>query len=180
MNYCPKKGERRSIRLRGYDYSQEGAYFVTICTHNRESLFGDIVDGEKELNELGIMVENEWEKLNQRFPNVRLDESVVMPNHVHGIIWLVHLFIVGAGLALPGNRGAASGAPTLGDVIRTFNSISAIRMNRRLSRTGPPVWQRNYYEHIIRDERNLKAIRHYIRMNPSNWADDPENPFSGT
>ena len=179
MNYYSRRAARHSIRLRGYDYSQEGAYFVTLCAYNRDSLFGDIVDGEMELNELGMMATNEWKQLGQRFVSVRLDSSVVMPNHIHGIIRLVQILTVGAGLALPGNRGAASGAPTLGDVIRTFKSISAIRINRLLSRTGQPVWQRNYYEHVIRNEKSLRAIRHYVRMNPSNWASDPENPFSG-
>jgi putative transposase len=122
---------RRSVRLKDYDYSQEGAYFVTICAKNRECLFGQIVDTTMRLNQSGKP-----------------------------------------------EKGAASGAPTLGDVVRTFKSISAILLNRRLSRTGRPLWQRNYYEHIIRNERSLNAIRNYILNNPIRWSDDPENPVS--
>jgi REP element-mobilizing transposase RayT len=103
-----------------------------------------------------------------------------MPNHVHGIVVVVN--DVGAGLALPNQntlsdkQGAASSAPTLGDVIRTFKSLSAIGVNRRLGRSGQPLWQRNYYEHIIRNEDELNRIRQYIHDNPLNWETDEENP----
>jgi putative transposase len=108
--------------------------------------------------------------------NIDLDAFVVMPNHIHGIIVMTDSSVVGAGLALLRSRAAASGAPTLGDVIRTFKSISAIQVNRVLIRTGQPLWQRNYYEHIIRNETNLKRIREYISSNPQNWMTDQENP----
>jgi len=114
--------------------------------------------------------------LPNRYADIDLDAFVIMPNHVHGIIVLTDTSIVGAGLALPEGEGAASGAPTLGDVIRTFKSISAIQVNRLLTRTGQPLWQRNYYEHIIRNDRALDAIRAYIEANPHPWADDPDNP----
>lgn len=101
-----------------------------------------------------------------------------MPNHIHGIVVLNA--IVGAGLALPGmkhkQKGAASSAPTLGDIMRTFKSTSAVTVNRRLDRSGVPIWQRNYYEHIIRDDRELHTIRQYIRYNPLKWDEDEENP----
>ena len=165
---------RRSLRLEGFDYSKEGAYFVTICTRNGECLFGDVVNGKMRLNELGRMVQTVWDGLPERFPI--LDAFVVMPNHVHGI-----LVLVGAGLALS-QGGAASSAPTrsasttLGTVVRAFKSISAIGVNRLLSRTGQSLWQRSYYEHIIRDEESLNRIREYIGTNPLRWQLDWENP----
>lgn len=167
---------RRSLRLRGFDYSKEGAYFVTICTQNREYLFGDVVDGKMRLNDVGRLVRTVWGGLAERFPSVELDAFVVMPNHVHGI-----LVLVGAGLALP-VEGAASSAPTgttsitLGNVLRAFKSMSAIRVNRLLPRSGKPFWQRNYYEHVIRNEESLNRIREYIATNPLRWELDRENP----
>jgi putative transposase len=194
----PEKHHRRSLRLKGYDYAQAGAYFVTICTHDRSCLFGDIGDGEMRLNTAGSAVQVVWNELPRRFARLELDAFVVMPNHVHGIA-----AFVGAGLALPGEKGAASstptqgdvvdgvtggapalghagngaasGAPTLGDVIRAFKSLSAIRANRLLMRSGP-LWQRNYYEHVIRDNDELNRIREYIANNPMQWELDRENP----
>ena len=149
----PQVHRRRSIRLAGYDYSQTGAYFITICTHNR-ALFLQ-TEG---VQEAACSV---WHDLPARFPTVALDEFTVMPNHIHGIIFLM---------------GAASSAPTLGKVIRAFKSISAIEANKALNRSGQPFWQRNYYEHIIRDEDELHALRQYIRDNPLKWDEDPDNP----
>ena len=167
---------RRSLRLQGFDYSEEGAYFVTVCTQNRECLFGDVVDGAIHLNDAGRLVRTVWDELPARCPGVCLDAFVVMPNHVHGI-----LVFVGAGLALP-LKGAASSAPTrsrphtLGNVLRAFKSISAIGVNRALSRSGQPLWQRNYYEHVIRSEESLNRIQEYIVTNPFRWKLDRENP----
>jgi len=167
---------RHSIRLKGYDYSQTGYYFVTICTRNREWVFSDVVDGKMKLSRIGQLVQIAWNDLLERFHNLELDEFAVMPNHVHGII-----IIVEAGLALP-NQGAASSAPTkdistrLGDVVRAFKSVSAINVNRFLSRLGVPLWQRNYYEHIIRNEESLNRVREYIETNPLRWELDRENP----
>jgi len=168
---------RRPLRLPGFDYSGEGAYFVTICTRNRECLLGDVMKGKMRLNELGQMVQTVWDGLRERFPAIESDAFVVMPNHVHGI-----LVLVGAGLALS-QGGAASSAPTgpasittLGTVVRAFKSICAIGVNRLLSRSGQPLWQRSYYEHIIRDEESLNRIREYIGTNPLRWQLDRENP----
>jgi REP element-mobilizing transposase RayT len=178
IRYNPDINHRRSIRLRGYDYSEAGAYFVTVCTQNRECLFGEIVDGKVILNDAGRMVESIWNELHQHYKGVETDEFVVMPNHFHGIIVLV-----GAGLALPRidttirqNQGAASSAPTLGDIVRTFKSKSTIYVNRLLVRTGQRLWQRNYYEHIIRTEDEMNRLREYIVNNPAQWALDEENP----
>jgi REP element-mobilizing transposase RayT len=169
--YIPEIHHRRSIRLRGYEYSRTGPYFVTICVKNRECLFGDIVEGRMVSNGAGGIIERVWENLPARFPSIKLDAFSLMPNHVHGII-----AIVGAGLALPDKQGAASSAPTLGDVVRTFKSISTIRVNRLLSRSGRPLWQRNYYEHIIRNDDELNRNREYIQGNPANWSRDENHP----
>ncbi len=167
---------RRSHRLRGFDYSRGGAYFVTICTQNRQCLFGDVVDGKMRLNDVGRLVQTVWDGLPERFPTVESDAFVVMPNHVHGILVLVE-----AGLALPPG-GAASSAPTgsasttLGKVLRAFKSTSAVGVNRLLTRSGQPLWQRNYFEHIVRSEESLNRIRDYIDTNPLRWELDRENP----
>jgi len=161
---------RRSLRLNGYDYAQSGAYFVTICTQNHECLFGCVDDGEMRLNDAGRVVRSVWQALPDRFSGMEWDAFVVMPNHVHGIATFV-----GAGLALIGDKGAASGATTLGDVVRAFKSLSAININRLLRRSGP-VWQRGYYDHVVRDNRNLDRIREYIVTNPLKWTLDRENP----
>jgi len=164
MKYDPQIHHRRSVRLPGYDYSQPGAYFVTICTYNRElSLQADQV---KEA------VRSVWLGLPARFPRVVLDELVIMPNHLHGIIILAPTAACGGAA----RKGAASSAPTLGAIIRAFKSISAILSNKILNRSGLPFWQRNYYEHVIRDEDELNIIRQYICDNPRNWLDDPDNP----
>jgi len=170
VGYDPRIHHRRSIRLAGHDYSQVGAYFVTICTHNRAlSLQAEPV---REVIRLA------WCGLSARFPIVALDEFVIMPNHVHAII------ILADAAGAPLDRGAASSAPTgmgggaatLGHVVRAFKSISAIEANKILGQSNRPFWQRNYYEHIIRDEEELSVLRRYIRDNPGNWPDDPDNP----
>jgi REP element-mobilizing transposase RayT len=178
---------RRSIRLCDYDYAQEGAYFVTICVYDHVCLLGDIIDGAMQLNDLGLIVAQTWDSLPARFLSVELDAFVVMPNHVHGIIVLTDSIpeSVGVGLALPApipsnkdkKTGTPRSAPTLGDVVGAFKSISAIGCNRALSRTGIPFWQRNYYEHVIRHEDDLNRIRDYIMSNPAHWAEDQENPL---
>lgn len=177
MTYNPDLHHRQSIRLKDYDYSSAGAYFVTIYTHGRECLFGEIIDGGMQVNDAGRMAEKVWLELPGRFPDVVLDAFVVMPNHFHGI-----LFIVGAPLAAPclelahENKGTASGTPTLGKIMRAFKSISGIEVNRILDRQERPLWQRNYYERIIRNGDELSSIREYIMFNPSKWAEDEENP----
>jgi REP element-mobilizing transposase RayT len=166
VGYDPRIHHRRSIRLAGYDYSHAGACFVTICTHNRAlSLQAEPV---REVVRLA------WCGLPARFPIVALDEFVIMPNHVHGIIVLADAAIRGAASSAP--TGMGGGAATLGDVVRAFKSISAIEANKILGQSNRPFWQRNYYEHIIRDEKELTALRQYIRDNPENWLDDPDNP----
>ena len=162
MKYNPDIHHRRSIRLPGYDYSQPGQYFVSICVQDRECLFGEISDNKMVLNACGGIVKGEWLSLSRRFPTIHLDAWVVMPNHFHGV------------LATQSKRNEDS--PTLGNVIRAFKSRSAIAVNRQLGRNGRPVWQRNYFERIIRNSDELDRIRRYIHENPIRWIDDPDNP----
>jgi putative transposase len=170
---------RRSVRLRGYDYAQAGAYIVTACTYERECIFGHIVDDEMVLNEAGGAVQRIWEGLPERFVTIEMDAVVVMPNHVHGIILITrdnqHHTAPGTGNTAS-LQGAASSAPTLGQIMRAFKSLSAIRVNAMLARSQRPVWQRSYYEHVIRNDAALKRIRQYVAENPACWAQDPENP----
>ena len=198
MGFDPERHHRRSIRLRGYDYTQPGAYFVTLVTQNRVCLFGEVVDGEMRLNALGIIVQEEWFRSAVIRPYVRLfpDEFVVMPNHVHGIIWIVDDVGATRRVALT-DRVAPTGrvdagamrrvAPTeypprgpapcsIGAILGQFKSITTKRINALRDAPGAPVWQRNYYEHIIRTEESLHRIREYIRTNPLRWHVDRENP----
>jgi len=156
MKYDPQTHHCRSIRLAAYDYSQAGAYFITICTHNRELWL--------QAESVRDAIRSAWCGLPARFPSVTLDEFVAMPNHIHGIVVLAY------------GGGAASSAPTLGRVVRAFKSISAIEANRVLGLSNRPFWQRNYYEHVIRGEEELNATRQYIRDNPGKWLEDPEKP----
>ncbi|MBI1885791.1 MAG: transposase [Chloroflexi bacterium] len=191
MRYDPSRHHRRSIRLPGYDYAQAGAYFVTICTQNRECMFGEVVDGEMILTASGQMVESVWRELPQHYPGVEADTFVVMPNHVHGMI-----ILVGAGpRARPGRpQGVAptddlgqpqgfapTGTMSLPDVVHRFKSLTTARYRRGVlqGRWLPfpgRLWQRNYYDHVIRNDEGLNRIRQYIVDNPVHWADDPENP----
>jgi putative transposase len=161
----PQGRRRRSIRLQGYDYAQVGAYFVTVCAHNRACVFGEIVNGEMRLNDAGRMLHAVWEDLPHHYAGIELDAFVVMPNHVHGII-----FIVGAGF---------KPAPTkygLPEIVRGFKTFSSRRINESRGTPGTRVWQRNYYEHIIRNDESLDRIREYIANNPMQWEWDVENP----
>lgn len=203
---------RRSIRLQGYDYSRAGAYFITICTQNRECLFGDIADGKIALNPFGEIATGQWRAIPDRFPDVGTDEFVVMPNHIHGIV----IIDVGATLAvaLPlagdknttnescpltpdggvtgtvnratgtNNRATARVAPTIGNIVGAYKSICyreclAWINNHERGRRLDRLWQRNYWEHVIRNEMELSHIREYIRNNPARWEGDRLNPRGG-
>ena len=181
--YDPNRHHRRSIRLKGYDYTQTGAYFVTICAYQWECLFGDVRDGEMVLSEYGRIVQETWDDLPNHYPHVELDAWVVMPNHVHGIIVLApDVDVVGAGPVGAGLRPApTAGKPSprrhdLPEIVRALKSFSARRINQLRHSPGVPVWQRNYYEHVIRTERALQAIRQYILDNPIRWHLDRYNP----
>ncbi len=176
MNFNPQKHHRRSIRLQNYDYTQAGAYFITICAHQRECLFGEIIGGEMVLNEYGKAVEEYWNETPIHFPNVEMDAFVVMPNHVHGIIVIAQTMLQSGGAqhAAPVRPNVTAGS--LGAIVRSFKSAVTKRINTLRSTPSAPVWQRNYYEHIIRNEGDLKRVRDYIAANPFRWAKDENNP----
>ena len=163
---------RRSLRLKDYDYAQAGAYFVTLCTRKRICLLGDVLDGIMQRNETGQIVAEEWLAIPTHFPHATLDQFIVMPNHMHGII------IVGAQFIAPkqgmDKQGAMNRAPTLGKMVRAFKARSTRGI--RCQTNAQFAWQRNYYEHVIRDENDLARIREYITNNPLQWELDREHP----
>jgi putative transposase len=188
----PDKHNRRSIRLGGYDYAQPGAYFVTICTRDRESLFGHVVNGEMHLKQAGEIAQRCWEDIPAHFPSVELVAFVIMPNHVHGIIAITDTPqpCKGEASVRPDGTGDLSGTHasplrqppngtqpgSLSAIVQNFKSISTRRMNAARGTPGAPVWLRNYYEHVVRNEQELTAIREYIQGNPARWDDDENNP----
>jgi putative transposase len=218
MKYDPAKHKRRSIRLQGYDYSLPGVYFITICTHQRQCLFGEIVAGRMELNATGLWVQACWQRSPHRFSYLTLDVFVIMPNHLHGILWLGDENHADVGTSPRGEafghesddtpcKGEAFGheileqpeiswpnasplrnpnvspiAPngtksgSIAAIIQNFKSISTRRINQIQNNAGRTLWQRNYYEHIIRDNTALQNIQNYIRNNPLSWQQDQLHP----
>ncbi|CBL45870.1 Hypothetical protein HDN1F_22870 [gamma proteobacterium HdN1] len=172
VGFDPNFHHRHSLRLKNYDYSQAEAYFVTICTQHRACLFGEVVDGGVQLSAAGRMVLDVWNEIPVHYLGVDVDAFVVMPNHVHGVVVITNP--VGAQFNAPNTQGAMNRAPTLGEIVRAFKARST--RNIRLREPGASVWQRNYYEHIIRSEESLTRIREYIINNPLQWALDRENP----
>ena len=178
---------RRSIRLPGYDYSNPGAYFVTIVTQARVSLFGEVAGGEMSLGLAGQCAAVIWQTLPNHFA-VTLDTWVVMPNHLHGIL-VIHDPCKGEAsgavstIIRTGSLPDASPLPphgtqsgSLGAILQNYKSVTTRRINALRGTSGNPVWQRNYYEHIVRDESELDRIRQYIVENPAKWQNDQENP----
>jgi len=167
------------MRLRGWDYSQAAVYFVTICTYQRECLLGEVVDGRVRTNAYGRIVEEERRTREIR-PEVELDAFMVMPNHLHGIV-----VVPGRGARPRLRQDLRPCAPTtghlfrrprsLGSLVAGFKSASTRRINAVRGAAGSAVWQRNYHDRIVRNKRELRAIRQYIRQNPAHWPDDPEN-----
>lgn len=187
--YNPHIHRRRSIRLKGYDYTQKGLYFITICVRHRQYLFGNIVHGTMIHNDAGRMVENEWLKLPKRFTNIRLHEYIVMPNHFHAILEIVGATLVVAQTddAEAMKRQPQSIAPTIitndtygksvGDIVGAFQSIVTVEYIRGVKHLGwqpfhGTLWQRNYWEHIIRNERAYRNNSQYIVNNPAQWEND--------
>ena len=191
MKYDPEIHHRRSIRLKGYDYTQPGAYFVTFCSYQRDEIFGEIVNAEMKLSALGKIVRDEWFRSAEIRKEIRLfdDEFTVMPNHGHGIIWIVGSAVGADGVrpdmerisAIRGNiqkpdarRASLRRMPrSLGSFMAGFKASVTSRAKNELMTTG--IWQRNYYEHIIRNDRELNNIRWYILNNPLNWQLDRDN-----
>ena len=154
--------QRKSLRLVEYDYAQEGAYFITVCTQQKACLFGDIIGDAMVLNDAGKMVEKVWDAIPEQYPGIETDEFVVMPNHVHGIL------VITDGLSLP-------------DVVHRFKSMTTNHYIRGVKQQDwrafdRKLWQRNYFERVIRHERELHDVRTYIANNPLKWALDHENP----
>ncbi len=175
VKYNPEKNNRRSIRLRGYDYSRQGAYFVTLRVHGDEPLFGYIEDGAMILSEIGQIAEAYWREIPGHFRNVELDEFIVMPDHVHGII------IIEGGETPPQQRRRGEVAspesevaspiqrPTLGQIVAYYKYQTTKKINQIHNTPGNRFWQRNYYERIIRRHEDINNVRRYIMNNPLKW-----------
>ena len=165
--------KRKSIRLKGYDYSQSGIYFVTSCSFDRLEIFGSVKYDRVELSAAGEIVQEEWwvtEKLRKR---VLLDEFIIMPNHIHGILAISGDIKTAGGRVAPASPVRSRLSPnSLGSIIGQFKSQCTKRIRKLLNKPNLSVWQRNYYEHIIRNDRELERIQKYIRLNPLSWHHD--------
>jgi REP element-mobilizing transposase RayT len=181
MRYNPDIYHRRSIRLKGYDYSQHGYYFVTVCTQGRWCLFGEIEKDRMVLNDSGKMVGRWWNELKNKYANVEIDEYVVMPNHCHGIINIVDSVGADQCVCPNNNMGEHTGSPLqvrpISEMIQWFKTMTTneyirnVKQNRWQPFDGK-LWQRNYYEQIIRDEISLRRVRGYVNNNPYQWRQD--------
>jgi putative transposase len=190
MPYDKQKHHRRSMRLPGHDYASSGAYFVTICVHGGKCLMGEVADGEMQLNDWGQIARAEWLASEGIRRELELDSFVVMPNHVHGIVWITEGDDMLAKAVDSHGPGAHSRAPlqrppkSLGSFVAGYKSVVTRRINQLREMPGAPFWQRNYWEHVIRNEASLDRIRQYIENNPARWAEDqlhpdaPPNPFN--
>lgn len=161
---------RKSIRLPNYDYTQEGAYFITLVTHNRKWILSAVVESQIKLSPIGNIVKDIWQSIPLHFPQASVNHYVIMPNHIHGIINLV-----GARRAVPLQIFERFGKPVKGSlptIIRSFKSEVTRRVNIFRQTPGEKLWQRNYYEHVIRNEREFQILIDYIVTNPGNWCDD--------
>lgn len=179
MKYDSAKHHRRSIRLKKYDYTQSGWYFIIICTEQKRCLFGAIANKQLILNEFGNIASNCWQAIPEHFPKIKLDEFVIMPNHVHGILIVTNnsaddINCRGKALPCPYYKGEF-GKPVSGSIstiIGSFKSAVTKQINIIRNSKGTSVWQRNYYDHIIRNEESLNKIRKYIINNPLSWEND--------
>ena len=190
MAYNPALHNRQSIRLQGYDYSQSGAYFITICTYKKEKYFGEIVNAEVKLNLLGQYAFHQWKMIPQRVTNVELDEFIIMPNHIHGIIVIrsgrgegseneimdgkQRLFSDPSPLLRMNEELQPNGTVpgSIGAIVQNFKSSTSRKINAMPKMKGIKLWQTNYYDHIIRDEEDYARIVEYIRNNPQKWEQD--------
>jgi putative transposase len=191
MAYDPEKHRRRSIRLWDHDYSRAGAYYLTLCTQNRECLFGDVMEGEMRMNEAGRMADDFIARIPDRYPAITVDCYQVMPNHIHMVLIVADVVgpvSVGAIHELPLQRISRSNqvecekrrlqrrAMLIPKCVGFYRMNTAKRVNQMRGVAGVRVWQRNYHEHIIRHQRSLDRIRRYIADNPKNWDRDRNNP----
>jgi putative transposase len=185
MTFNPDIHHRRSLRLQNYDYSQSGAYFVTVCIQHRVCLFGNISGNAIIPNDAGRMVDKWWNELGNKFPSINTDAFAIMPNHIHGILAFVGATLCGRPETTlhgrPEDGHPHRGAPTLGDMMDWFKTmttndyIRGVKEHHWTPFSGR-LWQRNYYEHIVRNEEDLNNIRAYILNNPAGWDKDAENP----
>ncbi len=179
MPYNPQIHHRRSIRLPQYDYTRAGAYFVTLCCHQKKCLFGEIERGIMELNAIGEVVQQVWLNLPNHFPQVELDDFVIMPNHLHGIVCLLgNDDLINSEPSITPTTQMLNGTikGSLGAILQNFKSVSTRRVNK-VTRNSGTIWQRNYYERVIRGDRAYENIKRYIQQNPLKWEQDPENPI---
>ena len=166
---------RKSLRLRDYDYRQSGAYYLTICAYRQSCVFGEIRSGKMILNELGMLAHRLWRQIAIKRPNVELDAFVVMPNHLHGIVIIVDdksTAVSGERKVRRGSRAETLVAGSLGAIVGQFKRAVSISSKSLDQPPDQPLWQRNYYEHVIRIERSLSEIRKYIVENPARWSED--------
>jgi len=185
MTLFKNKYRIESARLQEYDYSSPGAYFITVCTINRECFFGEIVDGQMIANNFGKIVLDCWHDLPNHYANIILDEFVVMPNHIHGIICIenvetgfVQTGFVQTGFVQTGLKPVSTKRNHgLSEFVRALKTFSSRRINTNRKTPGCPVWQSRFHEHIIRNETEIEKIRKYITNNPLNWGTD-ENYLS--
>jgi putative transposase len=174
--------QRKSPRLQGYDYSQEGAYFITICTYQRVYLFGDIENGVMRFSNLGQIAHNLWRTITEHRPNVELDAFVVMPNHMHGILFITgqpksSQPVVGAtrassAIALPQKRAKGPHSGSLSAIVGAYKSAVTRTINQEMGLVAPIVWQYRFHDHIIRNQQSLNHIREYVHNNPTRWSVD--------
>lgn len=183
MPYDPQTHHRHSIRFKGYDYTQPGAYFITICTKARQCLFGNVVKGEMQLNSLGYIAFNCWQTIPDHFPHIELDTFVVMSNHLHGILIMIdkpvgaqHCSALNQHLDCNTEQFGKPVPGSISTVIRSYKGVVSKRINIIWQTKGQSIWQRNFYEHIGREQKSVDNIQQYILNNPQRWADDPENP----
>jgi REP element-mobilizing transposase RayT len=184
MNFSRKlhsdeKLNRRSIRIKGYDYSQSGGYFVTICTKNRQTLLGRINEGKTELSPFGEIAKKEWILSSTIRREILLDEFIIMQNHVHGIIFIRNIenMPVGATGRSPLQKNSSGPQKrSLASFVAGFKSAVTIKIRKLAANPNFSLWQRNYYEHVIRNEIDLEEVREYIQTNPLKWLEDENHP----
>ncbi len=169
MPYDSYRHHRRSIRLKHYDYSQDGAYFITLCTHQRQCLFGEVNDGKMILNELGIIVQEEWVKSFKIRKELAMDEYMIMPNHFHGIVFILDSTTK---RHQPFVKFNGHGNETIGSLVAGFKSAVTKRIRVLHNASDYLIWQRNYHEHVIRHDKALEKIRAYTINNPLTWEKD--------
>ncbi len=174
-NYDPKIHHRQSMRLKDYDYASDGAYFITICAQNKKYMFGDVIDGKMVLNSAGEMIKKWIFELKNKFENIELDECIIMPNHIHLIIFIMNTVVAGE------HTGSPIRYNNIPQIVQWFKTMTTNEYIRNVKQNNwkpfdRKLWQRNYYDRVIRNEKELDKIRKYIFENPLKWELDKNNP----